>query len=186
MNRISSTILSKKTAGIFTTCALCACLVVFAGPADASGGANAKAAVHTEEHKEISRTMVHAVAAGLGGALANLKNENERIELIRSFVAPIRFDSDKSGYFYVYDSKCVNIAHAIQQELQGKNLYNYQDTKGKYVIRALYEAAKNGGGFVSFHWVKPGEQKESAKLGYVEPIPGTDYFIGTGVYLSRG
>ena len=185
MKIISSTIFSKTTAVIFTTYAMCACLVAFAGPTVASEGLKAKAAVHIEEHKEISRTVVHAVAAGLGGVLENLKNENERIELIRSFVAPIRFYSDKSGYFYVYDSKCVNIAHAIQQELQGKNLCNYQDAEGKYVIRALYEAARMGGGFVSFHWAKPGAQKESAKLGYVEPIPGTDYFIGTGVYLSQ-
>lgn len=183
MIRISSTIPSKATAGIFTLFTLFACLVAFADLAEASGIAKVKAAVHTEEHKEIARTMVHGVAVGLGGALANLKNETKRIELIRSFVAPIRFYSDKSGYFYVYDSKCVNIAHAVQKELQGKNLYNYQDTKGKYVIRALNEAAKKGGGFVSFQWAKPGAKEESAKLGYVEPIPGTDYFIGTGVYL---
>ncbi len=183
MISISSTILSKTTAGIFTLCALCACFVASAGPAEASGGAKVKAAVHTEANKEIARTMVHAVAVGLGGALANLKNENERIELIRAFVAPIRFYADKSGYFYVYDSKCLNIAHAIQKELQGKNLYNYQDVKGSYVIRDLHAAAQKGGGFVNFYWVKPGARKESAKLGYVEPIPGTDYFIGTGVYL---
>lgn len=183
MISITSTILGKATAGIFTVCALYACLFATVNLAEASGAAKAKAAVHTEENKELARTMVHSVAAGLGGALASLKHEKARIELIRAFVAPIRFYSDKSGYFYVYDSKCVNIAHAIQQELQGKNLYNYQDTKGTYVIRTLHEAAKKGGGFVSFYWVKPGAQKESAKLGYVEPIPGTDYFIGTGVYL---
>ncbi len=184
MNSIKTTILTKTTAAIFTLCTLLVCLVASASLTEASGGAKIKAAVHTEEHKEIARTMVHGVAAGLGGALANLKNENERIELIRSFVAPVRFYSDKSGYFYVYDSKCVNIAHAVQKELQGKNLYNYQDAKGSYVIRTLNEAAQKGGGFVNFYWVKPGAKKESPKLGYVEPIPGTDYFIGTGVYLQ--
>ena len=183
MISISSTILKKTTAGIVTLCALCACLVASAGLVEASGGAKAKAVAHTEQHKELARTMVHAVATGLGGALANLNNENERIELIRAFVAPIRFYADKSGYFYVYDSKCLNIAHAIQKELQGKNLYNYQDVKGTYVIRDLNAAAQKGGGFVNFYWVKPGARRESAKLGYVEPIPGTDYFIGTGVYL---
>jgi signal transduction histidine kinase len=139
--------------------------------------------VPVEQYKEIARTMVHGVAAGLGGVLANVKNGKERIELIRSFIAPIRFYPDNSGYFYVYDSKCVNIAHATQKELQGKNLYDYKDVKGKYVIRALSESAKKGGGFVDFYWVKPGSKEEFAKLGYVEPIPGTDYFIGTGVYL---
>jgi signal transduction histidine kinase len=40
-----------------------------------------------------------------------------------------------------------------------------------------------GGGYVEFYWVKPGFKTEFKKLGYVEPIPGTNYFIGTGVYL---
>ncbi|MBL0225132.1 MAG: cache domain-containing protein [Geobacteraceae bacterium] len=183
MIRILSTIRSKATAGIFTLCTLFVCLVASVGLTESSGIVKVKAAAQTEEQKEIARRMVHDMAVGLGGALANLTNETERIELIRSVVAPIRFYPDDSGYFYVYDSKCVNIAHAIQKELQGKNLYNYQDAKSKYVIRALNEAAIKGGGFVSFHWVKPGAKEESAKLGYVEPIPGTDYFIGTGVYL---
>jgi signal transduction histidine kinase len=157
-------------------------LVSFTGPVQASNKEKAKS-VPVEEYKGIARTMVHSVAVGLGGALANVKKENKRIDLIRSFITPIRFYPDNSGYFYVYDSKCVNIAHATQKDLQGKNLYDHKDTKGKYVIRALGEVSKKGGGFVDFYWVKPGSKEEFAKLGYVEQIPGTDYFIGTGVYL---
>lgn len=151
-------------------------------PVQAASEAAAKP-VAIEQYKDTAKVMVHGFAAGLGGALANVKNEKDRIDLIRSFVAPVRFYSDKSGYFYVYDSKCVNVAHAVQKDLQGKNLYDYKDAKGKYVIRALLEASKKGGGFVDFYWVKPGSREQAPKLGYVEPIPGTDYFIGTGVYL---
>ncbi|MCX5814531.1 MAG: cache domain-containing protein [Proteobacteria bacterium] len=157
-------------------------LVSFPGPLQASNEGKVKSAP-MEEYKEIARTMVHGVAAGLGGVLANVKNEKKRIDLIRSFITPIRFYPDNSGYFYVYDFKCVNIAHATQKDLQGKNLYDHKDVKGKYVIRALSEASKKGGGFVDFYWLKPDSKEEFAKMGYVEPIPGTDYFIGTGVYL---
>jgi len=153
-------------------------LVCFTVPAEA-----APHAAPVEQYKDTAKGMTHCFAAALGGALANVKNEKDRAALIRSFIAPVRFYADNSGYFYVYDSKCVNIAHAVQKDLQGKNLYDYKDTKGKYVIRALLEAAKKGGGFVDFYWVKPGSKAEAPKLGYVEPIPGTDYFIGTGVYL---
>jgi signal transduction histidine kinase len=173
---------TTRTFILFTLILSFMILLSFTGPIQASNEGKAKSA-SMEEYKDIAKTMVHSVAAGLGGALANVKKENKRIDLIRSFIAPIRFYPDNSGYFYVYDSKCVNIAHATQKELQGKNLYDYKDVKGKYVIRALSEASKKGGGFVDFYWVKPGSKEESAKLGYVEPIPGTDYFIGTGVYL---
>lgn len=177
---------SKTTAtGIFSLFVLFLSFLLLTGfscPAQAADDAKAKTAA-IEGYKDTAKTMVHSVAAGLGGVLANIKNEKERIDLIRSFISPVRFYPDNSGYFYVYDYKCVNIAHAIQKDLQGKNLYDYKDVKGKYVIRALSEASKKGGGFVDFYWVKPGTKTESAKLGYVEPIPGTNYFIGTGVYL---
>jgi hypothetical protein len=133
--------------------------------------------------REIAKTMVHGTAAGLGEALKGIKAEKDRIDLIRAFISPIRFYPDNSGYFYVYDFSCKCIAHATQKDLQGKDLYDYKDGKGEFAIRNLSKAAKNGGGFVEFYWVKPGSKDEFKKLGYVEPIPGTDYFIGSGVYL---
>jgi len=135
-------------------------------------------------YKDMAKTVTHISAAGLGEILKGVKNEKERVEMIRSFIRPIRFYPDKSGYFYVYDYSCLNIAHATQKDLPGKNLYDHKDVKGKFVIRELSAAAKKGGGFVEFYWVKPGSKNEFSKLGYVEPIPGTNYFIGTGVYLQ--
>lgn len=134
-------------------------------------------------YKNIAKTIVHSTALGLGEVLKDVNIEKERIALIRKFISPIRFYADNTGYFYAYDFNCVNIAHATQKDLQGKNLYDHKDAKGKYVIRELSAAAKSGGGFVDFYWVKPGSKGEQKKLGYVERIPGTDYFIGTGVYL---
>ncbi|MDD4356076.1 MAG: cache domain-containing protein [Smithellaceae bacterium] len=136
-----------------------------------------------ECHKEIAKTIVHGTALGLGEILRDVKGEKKRIDLIRKFISPVRFYADNTGYFYVYKFNCVNIAHATQKDLPDKNLYNHKDAKGKYVIRELSDAAKTGGGFVDFYWLKPGDKGEQKKLGYVEPIPGTDYFIGTGVYL---
>jgi len=52
------------------------------------------------------------------------------------------------------------------------------------VIRELAAKAQSGGGYVEYYWIKPGETGEKKKLGYVEPIPHTTYFIGTGVYLE--
>ena len=154
-------------------------VTLYAGP----GAAQTKEAAGIECSRDTAKAMVHGTAAGLGEILKGVKNEKKRIGLIRAFVGPVRFYADNSGYFYVYDMNCVNIAHAMQKDLQGKNLYDYKDVKGSFVIRDLAAAAKNGGGFVEFYWIKPGSKDEVRKLGYVEPIPGTNYFIGTGVYL---
>jgi len=133
--------------------------------------------------KEEAKTVVHATAFGLAELLKGVKGTKEGIELIRSFISPIRFYGDNSGYFYVYDYDCVNIAHTVQKDLQGRNLKDHKDSKGKFVIRELSAAAKQGGGFVEYYWPKAGAKGESRKIGYVEPIPGTAYFIGTGVYV---
>jgi signal transduction histidine kinase len=133
---------------------------------------------------QVARAAVHTAAAGLSGLLKTLPDEAARLSALRAFVDAVRFYSDKTGYFYAYDSRCVNVAHATQKDLVGKNLYDHRDRAGKYVIRELLAAAKQGGGFVEFFWEKPGATGTHKKLGYVEPIPGTDWFIGAGVYME--
>jgi len=126
---------------------------------------------------------VHTAAAGLGAALKDVPEQDAQLKLIRQFIDPVRFFADKTGYFFVYNLDCVNVAHATQKNLVGKDLFEHKDSRGKLDIQALAAAAKQGGGFVEYYWVKPESKGEFKKLGYVEPIPGTNYFIGTGVYL---
>lgn len=138
----------------------------------------------TDNYELIANYVVHTTAQGLSAALSKIESEEERIEFLRTYITPIRFYPDQTGYFYIYNYNCVNIAHATQKDLEGENLYNYQDAKGKYVIRELSAASKDGGGYVEYYWQKPDDEVQYKKMGYVEPIPGTNYFIGTGVYLQ--
>jgi len=143
----------------------------------------ASSTITTEEsNKRLAIATTHVAAVGLGEMLKGVSDENKRVDLIRRFIDPIRFFDDQTGYFYVYYYNCVNLAHAIDKTLPGKDLSNYQDMKGKYVIRELSAAAQKGGGIVYFYWPHPQTKEEQRKIGYVEPIPGTDYFIGTGFY----
>jgi signal transduction histidine kinase len=133
--------------------------------------------------KQEAMTAVHVTAVGLGAVLKDVPEKEAQLKVIRQFISPVRFFGDKSGYFFVYNFDCVNVAHATQKDLVGKNLFEHKDSRGKLDIQALSATAKKGGGFVEYYWVKPGSEGEFKKLGYVEPIPGTDYFIGTGIYL---
>ncbi len=135
-----------------------------------------------ESNNRVAVTAVHVAAVGLGEALKGVADEGRRITLIRAYIDPIRFFNDQSGYFYVYDYQNVNIAHAVDKTLPGRDLTDYQDPHGKYVIRELTAAAQQGGGFVTFYWPHPQTKEVQRKVGYVEPIPGTGYYIGTGYY----
>jgi len=137
-----------------------------------------------ECHKDMAKQAVHNMATGISNYFKTVQDSSKRVEFLRTFLDHMRFYEDNTGYFYVYDYDCNNIFHAIQKDLQGNNLYDYQDPKGKYVIRELAEIAKNGGGFLEFYWNDPRTSTQQSKLGYVEPIPGTNYFIGDGVYLE--
>ena len=134
--------------------------------------------------KQIMVAAVHASAVGLGELLKKCCGEAERTDLIRTYANKIRFFPDQTGYFFVYNYDCLNIALPNPLDWQGKNLYNLQDPHGKYQIRELSAAAKKGGGFVEYYWLKPGSTEHYKKLSYAEPISGTDYFIGTGAYIE--
>jgi signal transduction histidine kinase len=134
-------------------------------------------------NKEALVDCVHVAAAGLGAVLDGIKDEKARIETCRKFVSAIRFGGDKSGYFYVYTMEGVNIAHATQPDKQDKNLIDYKDSHGNMVIRDLVKAAQKGGATTEFYWTNPTNGKDEKKIGYCEPIPGTKWFIGSGMYM---
>jgi len=149
-----------------------------------SGQGKVAQEISLDTYKQIMVAVVHASAVGLGEVLKNYKTRAEQTELIRSYANKIRFFPDQTGYFFVYDYDCLNIALPNPIEWQGKNLYDLKDSDGKYQIRELSAAAKKGGGFVEYRWLKPGSTEHRKKISYAEPIPGTQYFIGTGAYIA--
>lgn len=134
--------------------------------------------------KQIAITLVHSTATGLSELLKDVSGEQERIKLIQTYVKKIRFYGDNSGYLFVNDNNCVNIAHPLDSDLQGQNLYDHKDIKGKYTFREGAAIAKKGGGFLEYYWIFSGTEKEQKKISYIEPIPGTDFWIGAGIYLN--
>jgi methyl-accepting chemotaxis protein len=66
----------------------------------------------------------------------------------------------------------------------GKNLIGLKDPKGVPFIRQLVEQARAGGGFVNYLFEKPGQGLQP-KIAYAVVIPGTDFLVGTGVYLDN-
>lgn len=156
-------------------------LVLAAAILASCGNADNPDLTNEECNNRIAVAAVHVSAVGLGEMIEGI-DENQQIETIREFIDPIRFFDDESGYFYVYDFDCINIAHAVDKSLPGQNLSDYQDMRDMFVIRELSEAAQSGGGFVTYYWPHPDTGQEQRKVGYVEPIPGTSYFIGTGYY----
>ena len=131
------------------------------------------------------KAVVHSAALGLGAVAVN-KDGTYNAKMIRQYVDAVRFLEDKTGYFFVYDyTNNVNVAHAILKDFPGQDKTKYQDSRGMYVIQELSKIAKSkaGGGLLIYYWNNPETKKEEKKLGYVEVIPGTTLYIGSGIYM---
>ncbi|OGR26676.1 MAG: chemotaxis protein [Desulfobacterales bacterium RIFOXYA12_FULL_46_15] len=140
------------------------------------------AQVMLENQKEKIKVAGHSMAVAISNMLKGVDKEEDKIQIIRKVIEGIRFEADQSGYFFV--SRGMTMVAHINPGLLGKDLKDLQDKNGVYLSRSLLEQAKNGGGFVSYIWDKPG-QKDMPKISYAQMIPGTDYFIGTGVYIDN-
>jgi methyl-accepting chemotaxis protein len=133
----------------------------------------------------VLKAVVHSAAQGLAAVAVN-KDGNCNTATIRKYVDAVRFLDDRTGYFFVYDyTNNFNVAHATQKDFPGHDKTKYQDSRGMYVIQELSKIAKNksGGGFLVYYWNNPKTKKEEKKLGYVEVIPGTTLYVGSGIYM---
>ncbi|HTO63060.1 MAG TPA: cache domain-containing protein [Bradyrhizobium sp.] len=88
-------------------------------------------------------------------------------------------------YFWVNDMQPVMLMHPIKPELNGKDLSTMKDPNGKLLfVEFVEEARKNGAGFVSYEWPKPGFDKPQPKQSYVVAFAPWNWVIGTGVYID--
>ncbi len=137
----------------------------------------------THDQKEKVKVSTIAIANSLGELVKHTSTREEQISAIRNAVQETRYESDNSGYFFVYEGT-VNIAFPVATEKQGNDLGGAQDKNGVMVIADLAKAAAAGGGFVSYVWEKP-DAGDQDKVSYAKKIPGTTFWVGTGVYLDN-
>ncbi|MBU1342985.1 MAG: cache domain-containing protein [Proteobacteria bacterium] len=135
-----------------------------------------------DAQKEKIKVATHSVGIAISNMIKGIENEEEKIQVIRKQLDGIRFEEDKSGYFFVMKGT-IMLAH-ISQSLVGKDLKDLKDKNDVYLIKDLLEQAGKGGGFVTYIWDKPG-LGDTPKLSYAQMIPGTDYWMGTGVYIDN-
>ncbi|MGF1737680.1 methyl-accepting chemotaxis protein [Photobacterium satsumensis] len=90
-----------------------------------------------------------------------------------------------NGYFMVYDMKSTMIHHPISPHLNGRDLSNLKDINGVLIVSEQVEAAKQGGGFVTYHWQKAGaDETPYPKIAYSLPFQPWGWVLNTGLYVD--
>ena len=132
--------------------------------------------------KDKIQVATNNMAVSISGMLAK-SGGKDPIEGIRGLIADVRFESDKSGYFFVFKDTIYQLMPPNPAR-EGSDASGAKDEQGVYYVRELMESAKKGGGFVSYIFDKPGKGPQP-KISYATMIPGTDLWIGTGIYIDN-
>ncbi len=137
-----------------------------------------------DDHKVSLKALVEAEALALGEMVKGLGSREEKLAATIKQTDPIRFFDDGSGYFFTYDLNGVRINVPTNKSGNGKNLLDLKDSKGNAFVAEFIKVAKAGGGFVEYYFDKPGKGVQP-KLSYIKQVPGTDFLVGTGVYIDN-
>jgi methyl-accepting chemotaxis protein len=98
-------------------------------------------------------------------------------------VAALRYGNN--DYFWINDMQPRMVMHPMKPELNGSDLSANKDPNGKALfVDFVNVVRKDGAGFVSYEWPKPGFERPQPKLSYVVGFAPWNWVIGTGVYID--
>ncbi len=127
----------------------------------------------------------HGVAAHFAGqARAGKLSTNGAQHLAKQALRDLRHNQVE--YFFILDAQHQMIMHPIPETgLEGTDVSDLKDPRGKPLTREMVAIAEEkGGGFVRYHWPKPGSEKPLPKITYVKALPEWDWVICSGVYMD--
>jgi methyl-accepting chemotaxis protein len=125
--------------------------------------------------------MVEIIASN-----AQLGDMNTRKQIVLDMINKIRYGNQKDGYYWINDLNENMVLHPIKPTLNGKNLSNFKDPKGKYIFQEFVKLCKEKQkGFICYYWPYPGQVEPVPKISYVSLYKPWGWIIGTGVYLDH-
>ncbi|MCI4678613.1 methyl-accepting chemotaxis protein [Rhodoblastus acidophilus] len=94
---------------------------------------------------------------------------------------PVRFG--EHGYFFVLSDDGVSMLAPTTPKAEGKSLLAIHDSAGGRPFEAMIAMArKNGAGFITYPYPKPGSNEPGEKTSYVKALPELGVMVGSGLY----
>lgn len=87
------------------------------------------------------------------------------------------------GYFWADTIDGTNVV-LYGSSVEGTNRWNYQDTRGKYIVQEIINKALHGGGYSDYYFAKEGEVKPQLKRAYSVLYKPFQWVVGTGIYTN--
>ncbi len=108
-------------------------------------------------------------------------------EQAQSLAAKMVNDARYAGkeYFWINDMNVRLITHPFKPELNGKDVSDVKDPDGNAVfVRFVDTVARDGSGYLSYLWPKPGLDSPVEKVSYVQGFKPWGWVIGSGLYMD--
>ncbi|MEZ5650383.1 MAG: cache domain-containing protein [Burkholderiaceae bacterium] len=103
--------------------------------------------------------------------------------LAKAQLAGMRYD--KNEYFWINDERPSMIMHPIKPQLDGSDLSTFKDPNGLLLFKEMVAVVKrDGAGYVSYQWPKPGAEHPVDKVSYVKGFKPWGWIVGTGIYVD--
>jgi len=116
-----------------------------------------------------------------------LTEENAKAEAA-SRIEYLRYGSEGKDYFWITNLHPVMVMHPYRKDLNGKELIDFEDPKGKRLFVEMVDTAMcstTGDGYVEYMWQwKDDSTQIVPKLSYVKLFKPWGWVIGTGIYLE--
>jgi methyl-accepting chemotaxis protein len=143
------------------------------------------AALKRDKAQEL-RTIVetaHSLAQTTLREVGQNASPAEAERQIKAMVSRMRYDGD--NYLWITDTDARMIVHPFRPELNGRDLSDATDPKGKHIFREMARvASQSGEGTVDYFWAKPGEKTAKQKVSYIKLIPELGWVVGTGAWVE--
>lgn len=109
--------------------------------------------------------------------------EQDAKSMAISTVRSMRYEGKE--YFWINDMHPNMIMHPMKPELDGKDLSDSKDPKGKKLFVEFVEAVKkSGSGYVYYQWPKPGLTEPVEKVSFVKGFEPWGWIVGSGIYID--
>lgn len=136
--------------------------------------------------RKFAKTEVYyayKIAENLYNKYRDIYPEETIERLIVEAIRPLRFNNGK-GYFFIVKFNGKVLLNANAPSFEGKNFHNLHDNQGRLILKEMADIAeKNGEGYYTYNWHKPGDRKNFyKKISFVKSFKPLNFFIGTGIY----
>jgi len=108
-------------------------------------------------------------------------SEAEILERGKTLLRTFRFGKD--DYLYAISGQGISLVNP-NPKVEGKNLYDAQDSDGVYFIRDQIALAAKGGGIIRYRFPRPSGDVPVPKMSYVTEFKPYGWVMGAGIYIE--